>query len=114
MTLGVSTLSMMTLRTITVKIMALRIMGLIEILSINNIQYNVWCSRCKDQSAARFCHQVAAWMFGIFHLVKSHKIANNSATTEAREKNRHRFGILRIIEIFLCMFDSILKLSNFN
>jgi hypothetical protein len=57
----------------------------------------------QDKSAARFCHQVAAWvpdMFSIFHLVKSHKIANNSATAKAREKNRHRFGILRIIEIF--------------
>jgi hypothetical protein len=33
--------------------------------------------------------QVAAWvpdMFGNFNLVKNHKIANNSATTEAREK----------------------------
>jgi hypothetical protein len=32
---------------------------------------------------------VAAWvpdMFCNFYLVKSHKIANNSATTEAREK----------------------------
>jgi len=29
--------------------------------------------------------------------VKSHKIANNSATTAAREKNKYRFGILRIL-----------------
>jgi hypothetical protein len=36
-----------------------------------------------------FCHQVAALvpdMFCNFYLVKNHKIANNSATTEAREK----------------------------
>ncbi len=42
--------------------------------------------------------QVAAWvpdMFCNFYLVKSHKIANNSATTEAREK-KHRFGIIII------------------
>jgi hypothetical protein len=32
--------------------------------------------------------------------VKSCKIANNSATTEAKEKNHHIFGILRSLEIF--------------
>jgi hypothetical protein len=40
-------------------------------------------------SAASFCGQVAALvldMFGNFYLVKNHKIANNSATTEATEK----------------------------
>jgi hypothetical protein len=52
--------------------------------------------------------QVAALglnMFCNFYLVKNHKIANNSATTEAREKNKYIFGILRILEKFLCMFD---------
>ena len=41
------------------------------------------------KSAAIFCHQVTAWvpdMFCNFYVVKSHKIANNSATTEAIEK----------------------------
>ncbi len=40
-------------------------------------------------SAARFCHQVAAWvtdMFHNFYLVKNHIIANNPATIKAREK----------------------------
>ncbi len=43
-------------------------------------------------------HQAAALvpdMFCNFYLVKNHKIANNSATTEARE-NMHAFGVLRI------------------
>jgi hypothetical protein len=43
----------------------------------------------EEKSAARFCHQVAAWvpdMFCDIYLVKGHKIANNSATTETREK----------------------------
>jgi hypothetical protein len=56
----------------------------------------------QDKSAARFFRQVAAWvpdMFSIFYLVKSHKIANNSATTEDREK-KHRLRILRITEMF--------------
>ncbi len=47
------------------------------------IFFNVW------KSAASFCHQVAALasdMLCDFYLVKNHKIANNSATTEAREK----------------------------
>ncbi len=34
-------------------------------------------------------------MFCNFYLVKNYEIADNSATTEAREKNKHRFGILR-------------------
>jgi len=52
-------------------------------------------------SAASFCHQVAALvpdMVCNFYLVKNHKIANNSTTIEAREKNKHIFGILRILE----------------
>ncbi len=50
---------------------------------------------------------VAAWfpdMFYNCYLVKNHKTANNSTTTKARENNKHRFGILRIL-IFLCMFE---------
>jgi hypothetical protein len=45
---------------------------------------------------------VAAWvpdMFCNFYLVKSYKISNNSATTEARERIYRRFGISRILEI---------------
>jgi hypothetical protein len=37
----------------------------------------------------KFCQQVAAWvpdMFCKFYFVESHKIATNSAATEAREK----------------------------
>jgi len=47
------------------------------------LQYN------EGISAASFCRQVAALvldMFCNFYLVKDHEIANNSATTEAREK----------------------------
>jgi hypothetical protein len=43
----------------------------------------------RGESAASFCCQVEAWIletFCNFYLVKSHKIANNSATAEAREK----------------------------
>jgi hypothetical protein len=39
-------------------------------------------------------------MFCNFYLMKYHKIAKNSTTTKAREKNKHRFGILRILENF--------------
>jgi hypothetical protein len=41
------------------------------------------------KSAASLCLQVAALvpdMFSNFYVVKNHKIANNSATTEATEK----------------------------
>jgi hypothetical protein len=47
--------------------------------------------------------QGAAWLSDMccnFCLVKNCKIVKNSAATKAREKNKHRIGILRIIEIF--------------
>jgi hypothetical protein len=56
----------------------------------------------QDKSVAIFCCQVAAWvpnMFSNFDSVKSHKIANNSATSEAREK------ICADSNIFKCMFN---------
>jgi hypothetical protein len=43
----------------------------------------------EGKSAARLCHQVAAWvpdMFYNFYLLKSYKIANNSGNNEARGK----------------------------
>jgi hypothetical protein len=43
----------------------------------------------EGTSAASFCHQVAALvpdMFWNFYLVKNDKIANNSVTTQAKEK----------------------------
>jgi hypothetical protein len=46
---------------------------------------------------------VAAWfpdIFSKFCLVKNHKIAKNLTTPKAREKNKHRFGILIILEVF--------------
>ena len=46
-------------------------------------------SHNQDKSAARLCHHATAGvpdMFCNFYLVKSHKIANNSAATEARKK----------------------------
>ncbi len=38
------------------------------------------------------------------YLLKNHKIANNSTTNEAWEKNKHRFGILGILQNFKCRF----------
>ncbi len=61
----------------------------------------------QDKSAARFCHQVAALvpdMFLNFYWVKNHKIANNSATTEPREKVSTDLEYLEF-KNFLCMFD---------
>ncbi len=71
----------------------------------------------RDFSVARFCYQVAAQVLGMFcnfYLVKSYKIAIASATTESREQNKYRIRILRILEIFWCMFDKIWKQSNFT
>ncbi len=53
----------------------------------------------KGASAASFCHHVAALvpdMFCDIYLVKIHNIANNSETSEDREKTKCIFGTLRI------------------
>jgi hypothetical protein len=68
----------------------------------------VWWQNNEDKSAASFCCQLAALvadMFCNFYFIKNHKISNNSTTADARDKNRHIFGIHRILEIFGCMFD---------
>jgi hypothetical protein len=51
----------------------------------------------EEKSAASFCHLVAALvpgMFCNFYLVKNHKIANNSAATQAKEKISTHLGSL--------------------
>jgi hypothetical protein len=57
-------------------------------LKIN--KYKAYLSSFNEgKSAASFCRQMAALvpaMFCNFYLVKNHKIADNPATTEAREK----------------------------
>jgi hypothetical protein len=42
-------------------------------------------------------------MFCNLNLMKNHKIANNSTTTEAREKNKRIFEIIRIKKIDVCL-----------
>jgi hypothetical protein len=61
----------------------------------------------EGKSAASYYRQVAAWVqviFYSFNLVKNHKTAKNLTTTNAREKNKNRFGILRILVIFYIYF----------
>jgi hypothetical protein len=48
-------------------------------------------------------HHGSQICFASFILVKNHEIANNSATTEAGEKNKRRFGISGILEFFMCL-----------
>jgi hypothetical protein len=55
--------------------------------------YIIWQFSNEGKSAASFCHQVAAW-FCNFYLLKNQQ---KSTTTKAREKNKHRLGILRIL-----------------
>jgi hypothetical protein len=67
-------------------------------------------------SAASFCRQVAALvpdMFSNICLVKNHKIANNSETTENRDKisTNLESSILRILEIFYVCFT---KFENYQ
>ncbi len=61
----------------------------IRILFITEIFFSTWKIPNEGKSVAIFCRQEAAWvpdMFRNFCLVQSHKIADNSATIEAREK----------------------------
>jgi hypothetical protein len=63
----------------------------------------------EGKSAAIFCHQVAAWvpdMFCNFYFVKSHKIADNSATTEAREKISTDLESVECFDICLTKFEN--------
>jgi hypothetical protein len=62
-------------------------------------------SNDQEESAASFCHRVAAWVqdiFAMFISCENHKIAKNSTTTKFREKNKHQFGLLGIFEFFRC------------
>jgi hypothetical protein len=68
------------------------------------------------------CRWMAAWvpyMIWNFYSVKNNKIANNSRTNEAREKNnKHQFGTCRILRIFLvvCLtkFKNNKKFTQYN
>ncbi len=58
---------------------------------LNTLGYGKACQNAvnRGSSVVSFCSQVAAWvpdMFCSFYLAKHHKIANNSTTTEAKEK----------------------------
>ncbi len=67
----------------------------------------------EGESAANFCHQVAAWfpdLFSNFYLVKNHKIANNSTTTKAREKISTDLESLEFEKFFDACFT---KLENY-
>jgi hypothetical protein len=66
----------------------------------------------EEKSSASLGRQVAARfpdMFFNFYLVKNHKIANYSATTKAREKTKHIFGILRSNKNFDAFFTKFKK-----
>ncbi len=69
----------------------------------------------QDKSAARFCHQVAAWvpdMFCNFYSVKSHKIANNSAMTEGKVKMSTDLESLEYFMMCLTKFENEQILLN--
>jgi hypothetical protein len=61
-----------------------------------------WMSHSKHRipyTNNYFVPIIAAWlpdMFHNFYLAKNHKIPKNSTTTEAREKNKQRYGRLII------------------
>jgi hypothetical protein len=60
----------------------------------------------EGKSAASLCHQVAALvpdMFHNFYFVKNHKIANNSATTEATEKISAYSESLEFYNFLMCV-----------
>jgi hypothetical protein len=85
-------------------------MFIAQIISIRGSEWNqtlgfgmMWLVCNEGISAASFCCKVAAWfryMFCNTGLLKNLKLAKNSATTKAR-KNKHRFGILRIVFMYV-------------
>ncbi len=57
----------------------------------------------EGKSAASFCLQVAAWVSDMlynFYFVKNHKIADDSRTTKAREKNSTDLESIELKEFF--------------
>jgi len=57
--------------------------------ALGTLDYTTQIEVILIRGNASFCHQMAAWvsdMFYNFYLVKNHKIANNSTSTEPREK----------------------------
>ncbi len=72
----------------------------------------------EGKSAASFCRQVAVSvpdMFYYFYLVKNYNIANNSATTEAREKisaYSESLDFLEIYDVCLTKFENYQVLHN--
>jgi hypothetical protein len=42
-------------------------------------------------------------MFGSFNLVKNHKIGYNASTTETREKNKNKYGVIKLEPKFVCL-----------
>jgi hypothetical protein len=57
----------------------------------------------QGKSGTRFCHQVAACVvnrFCNFYFIKKYKIAKKNHQPLKLDKNKHRFGILRVSEIF--------------
>jgi hypothetical protein len=63
----------------------------------------------EGKSAASFCHLVAAVVTDMFcnlYLVKNHKIANNLATTEAREKISTFLESLEFFNVCLTKFEN--------
>ncbi len=73
--------------------------------SIFSAASNTQTEKTRDKSAARLCHQVAAWvpvMFCNFYLARNHKIADSQQPAEAREKISTDWESL---DLFRCMFD---------
>ncbi len=60
-------------------------------------------------SAASFCRQVAALVpdmcFANFMLLKTSKLLLTQQPLKL-DKNKHRFGILRIFDVFLTIFEN--------
>jgi hypothetical protein len=67
----------------------------------------------EGESAASFCHQLAALfpdMLCNFYLVKNHKIANNLITTKAKEKistDLESFEFLNFFDVCWIRFKTI-------
>ena len=72
----------------------------------------------EGKSAASFCHQAAALVpdiFCNFYLAKSHKIDNNSATADARDKisiDLESLGIQKIFDVCLTKVENYKNLLN--
>jgi len=74
----------------------------------------MWFEKCKHRSAASFCPKVAARVPDMFCDLFLSEISQKMLTTQQPLKLEKKYIFFRILEIFGCMFDNVLKIKFYS